>query len=390
MSDPEWDSKRPERFSDVLVRPVMVAVAIAGTVIEWPMSRIPYPGWALPLFLLTSLAAVATALPWTRLSARRQVALMSVFMGSAALVLPMIHTTTAGALFPFVAAAAAGEKLSSRRAALAIVILGGITATVAAQVIGRLDPTASQWSWWAPLTVILPVWIGFSNRYRQDALRNAQRAVEQERRAAEQDRRAAESEAREAALIERGRIAREIHDVLGHSLSGIALQLDMADALQESGREAEANAAVRRARALAVDSIGETRRAVHALREDSQPLPDTLRHMAATFAADCDITGAERPLPPDATHTLVRVAQEALTNAAKHAPGAPVSLRLVYAAGHTTLTVTNGPATHAGGHADGTGMGLAGMRERVALLGGVLRAGPEPGSGWTVEVEIPA
>ncbi|MFJ4655273.1 sensor histidine kinase [Nocardia sp. NPDC088792] len=384
MSEPEWDAERPERLRDALVRPLMALAAIVGTAIQWPSSHIVYPGWAIPLYVLTSAAAVAAIFPWSRVPLRRQIVLMSVFMMSSAVLLPLIHDTTAGALFPYIAAAAAGEKLSSRRAALTIVIAGTVTAAAATWLVGQAVGPHGQWPWWAALTVGLPLWIGLSNRDRLSSLYNAQRAVEQERRAAA-------SEAREAALIERGRIAREIHDVLGHSLSGIALQLDMADALQESGRAEEANAAVRRARALAVDSIGETRRAVHALREDSQPLPDTVRHMATTFAADCEILGEERPLPPDATHTLIRVAQEALTNAAKHAPGAAVSVRLVYADGHTTLTVVNGPATHTGtGHADGTGMGLAGMRERVALLGGVLRAGPEAGSGWTVEVEIPA
>lgn len=384
MSEPEWDAERPERLRDALVRPLMALVAIVGTIIQWPTSHILYTGWALPLFILTSAAAVAAIFPWRGLRSRQQIALMGVFMISSALLLPLIHDTTTGALFPFVAAAAAGEKLASRRAALTIVIIGTLTAAAATWLIGQLAGTHGQWPWWAALTVGLPLWIGLSNRDRLSALYNAQRAVEQERRAAA-------SEAREAALIERGRIAREIHDVLGHSLSGIALQLDMADALQESGREAEANAAVRRARALAVDSIGETRRAVHALREDSQPLPDTVRHMATTFAATCEILGEERPLPPDATHTLIRVAQEALTNAAKHAPGAPVSVRLVYAAGHTTLTVGNGPATsNRLEPADSTGMGLAGMRERVALLGGTMHAGPESGSGWRVEVEIPA
>jgi signal transduction histidine kinase len=89
---------------------------------------------------------------------------------------------------------------------------------------------------------------------------------------------------------------------------------------------------------------------------------------------------------------MVRAAQEALTNAAKHAPGADRDLRLGFSPERTTLTVVNGPA-RAGvepGVSGGTGMGLLGMRERAALLGGTLRAGPSPtGDGWTVELEIP-
>ncbi len=90
------------------------------------------------------------------------------------------------------------------------------------------------------------------------------------------------------------------------------LQLDAADALRESGREEEAAAAVGRARALAVDSISQTRRAVHALREDTLPLPETLRQMAKSNAAGLEVTGTPEPLRADAAHTVVRVAQEAL------------------------------------------------------------------------------
>ncbi|MCW2948583.1 MAG: two-component sensor histidine kinase, partial [Actinoallomurus sp.] len=209
--------------------------------------------------------------------------------------------------------------------------------------------------------------------------------------AAEEAQRAKESETREAALIERGRIAREIHDLLGHSLSGIALQLDMADALRDSGREEEATAAIRRARALAVDSISETRRAVHALREDTLPLPDTLRQLAEHNAVDFAITGEAGEVAAEATHTMVRAAQEALTNAAKYAPGAERSMRLAFTTDRVTLIVRNGPATEdlrtdLGG---GTGVGLVGMRERAALLGGTLQTDPTREGGWTVELELP-
>lgn len=223
-----------------------------------------------------------------------------------------------------------------------------------------------------------------SHRDRLEALHSA-------RRAAELAQRAAESEAREAALIERGRIAREIHDVLGHSLSGIALQLGMADALRANGRQEEATAAIRRARALAVDSISETRRAVHALREDTLPLPDTLRRLAEQGGAAFTLTGEMFPVDAEPAHTIVRTAQEALTNAAKYAPGAERTVHLAFTADCLTLTVRNDPATEPPRTdlAGGTGVGLIGMRERAALLGGTLRAEPTPEGGWTVELELP-
>ncbi|GAB2995343.1 histidine kinase [Amycolatopsis acidiphila] len=372
---------RPERFRDALLGPFLVFVAIAATIVQWPYTRIVFPQVALPLFILTSVAAV---FPWTRLSSRRQLAGMTAYMVLGSLLLPLAHATTTASLFPFVAAAAAGGKLGSRKAAIGVAVAGAVVAAGTTWLVELLSPTTSQWPWWVALTVGLPVYIGMSNRDRLEALHSAQHA-------AEEAHRAKASEAREAALVERGRIAREIHDVLGHSLSAIALQLDMADALHDSGREDEATAAVRRARALAVDSISETRRAVQALREDTRPLPDILRQLAEHDVVDFAITGGAREVGAEATHTMVRAAQEALTNAAKYAPGARRSMRLAFTGDHVTLTVRNGPATEHQ-HTDlagGTGIGLAGMRERTALLGGTLRAEPAPDGGWTVELELP-
>jgi signal transduction histidine kinase len=302
----------------------------------------------------------------------------------AALLLPLAHTTTTAALFPYAAASAAGGRLASRRAAVSIAVTGAVVAAGATWLVGQLDPNPWQWPWWVPLTVALPVYIGISNRDRREALYSA-------RRAAEEAQRARESEAREAALIERGRIAREIHDVLGHSLSGIAMQLDMADALRDSGRDEEATAAVRRARALAVDSINETRNAVHALREDTLSVPDALRQLAEHNAVDFEITGEVATVGAESAHTIVRAAQEALTNAAKYAPGAERSMRLAFTTDRVMLAVRNGRATEAprSDLAGGTGVGLVGMRERAALLGGTLQAEPSQEGGWSVELELP-
>ncbi|PWI44876.1 histidine kinase [Streptomyces sp. ICBB 8177] len=374
----------PHRFHDELIRPFLVAVAIAVTIVQWSHGHVLYPAVALPLFVVTSIAALGAVVPWTRMAERRRVAVMAVYMLCGSLLLPLAHQTTLAALFPYVASASAGGLLASRKAAIGVAVMGALAATAATQVVLRLAPDAPQWAWWVSLTVALPVYVGMSNRDRRDALRNAQLA-------AEEAKRATASEAREAALIERGRIAREIHDVLGHSLSGIALQLDMADALRDSGREQDAVAAVRRARALAVDSINETRRAVHALREDTLPLPDTLRRLAEHNAVGFTLTGDPVAVAADLTHTMVRTAQEALTNAAKYAPGAPREIQLAFTADHVTLTVRNGPPPEEP-RADltgGTGVGLVGLRERAALLGGTLRAEPTREGGWTVELELP-
>ncbi|GAB3389633.1 sensor histidine kinase [Amycolatopsis echigonensis] len=370
------------QYRDELIQPALVLTSVACTAVQWPDAQIAYRPLALPLFVLTSIAALASLLPWSRLAGNRQIAVMSAYMLFGAVLMPLAHATFA-AMFPFVAASAAGIKLASRRTAVTIATAGAVVASSATWVVGELSPQLLEWPVWLTLTVALPVAFGIGHRDRRDAIRNAQLA-------AESAQRARESEAREAALVERGRIAREIHDVLGHSLSGIALQLDLADALRDSGRDDEAAAAVRKARAIAVDSINETRRAVHALREDTLPLPETLYQLAEHASAEFAIEGEAGAVGPETTHTMVRAAQEAMTNAAKYAPGAPRSLRLAFTADHVKLTVHNGPATEPrrAELAGGSGVGLVGMRERAALLGGTLRAGPAD-DGWTVELELP-
>lgn len=370
------------QYRDELIQPALVLTSVACTAVQWPDAQIAYRPLALPLFVLTSIAALASLLPWSRLAGNRQIAVMSAYMLFGAVLMPLAHATFA-AMFPFVAASAAGIKLASRRAAVTIATAGAVVASSATWVVSELSPELLEWPVWLTLTVALPVAFGIGHRDRRDAIRNAQLA-------AESAQRASESEAREAALVERGRIAREIHDVLGHSLSGIALQLDLADALRDSGRDDEAAAAVRKARAIAVDSINETRRAVHALREDTLPLPETLYQLAEHASAEFAIEGEAGAVGPETTHTMVRAAQEAMTNAAKYAPGAPRSLRLAFTADHVKLTVHNGPATEPrrAELAGGSGVGLVGMRERAALLGGTLRAGPAD-DGWTVELELP-
>ncbi|WP_231904893.1 sensor histidine kinase [Streptantibioticus cattleyicolor] len=375
------------RFGDELLRPFVAFTVIAVVAVELPTHRLIAAPLAVAAFVVLAVAAVCVRLFWNRLSPGRQIALAACYMGSASLLLPLAHTTLAP-LLPYLAAAVAGTNLASRRAALLVAAGGSIVGAVTQLIVNHTVPTQDGWSWWLALTVGLPVYMGISNRDFRQALENARRATAEARRATD-------SEAREAALRERGRIAREIHDVLGHSLSGIALQLDMADALRGSGRDEEAGEAIRRARTLAVDSIAETRRAVHALREDTLPLPETLRLMAAGADVSFDVLGDPAPVAVETAQTVLRVAQEAVTNAVKYAPGAARTMTLAYTADGISLTVVNGPGPDGGPPegASGTGMGLVGMRERAALVGGTLRAGPtveDPArGGWTVKLEVP-
>jgi signal transduction histidine kinase len=218
--------------------------------------------------------------------------------------------------------------------------------------------------------------------------------------------RANHEEAHAAALAERGRIAREIHDVLAHSLAALTVQLEAADALLEVGGEKgvlKAHDYVQKSRRIAREGLIETRRAIAALREDAPPLPELLYALADAYRGDTDaeveaevtIEGLPRPLKADAGLTVYRAAQESLTNVRKHAPGAPVKLRLAFGDEEITLTITNGAATEpTSSLADsGGGYGLAGLKERAELIGGSLEAGPhsEPGlttPGWRVALRL--
>jgi signal transduction histidine kinase len=206
------------------------------------------------------------------------------------------------------------------------------------------------------------------------------------------------AQARAAALAERQRLAREMHDVLAHSLSGLVLQLEGARLL--AGRkqaDAELAAAVERAHHLAKAGLQEARRAIGTLRDEELPGPERLEVLAREFERDAgvpcalEVTGRRRALGSEARLTLYRVAQEALTNARKHASPRRVELRLAYEPDGTRLTVEDfgdhGP-TAARRLDDHRGYGLTGMRERAELLGGRLSAAATR-SGFRVELWVP-
>jgi signal transduction histidine kinase len=206
----------------------------------------------------------------------------------------------------------------------------------------------------------------------------------------------------DAVTGERQRMAREMHDTLAQGLAGIITQLEAA----EQARDTPAwERHLRRARALARDSLADARRSVHAMRPEpleEARLPEALEGEARRFSelhgvrADVTTTGVARTLRAEIEVTLLRAAQEALANVAKHAAAGRVGLTLSYMDDIVTLDVrddgtgftVNG---HARGHAseDG-GFGLLGMRQRVAGLDGTLQIESEPGAGTALSVSVPA
>ncbi|UQU62724.1 histidine kinase [Couchioplanes caeruleus] len=202
--------------------------------------------------------------------------------------------------------------------------------------------------------------------------------------------------ARAAGLAERQRLAREMHDVLAHSLSGLLLQLEGARMLAAAApADPRLPVIVDRAHHLARSGLDEARRAIGLLRDDDLPGPDRLAALAEEFTRDhavpCDFTvsGEPHPLGSQARLALYRVAQEALTNVRRHATPTRVSMRLSYEPAATRLTVEDF-ADHPPAAPGGTdGYGLTGMRERAELLGGTLVAG-STGRGFRVELAVPA
>jgi signal transduction histidine kinase len=206
------------------------------------------------------------------------------------------------------------------------------------------------------------------------------------------------AQARAAGLAERQRLAREMHDVLAHSLSGLMLQLEGARMLAaDKPGDPRLTEVIERAHHLGKSGLEEARRAIGMLRDDALPGPERLASLAAQFhevsGIPCRFTvsGHAYELPSEAALAVYRVAQEALTNITKHACPERVEVHLGYEPCCTRLTVEdfalNWETPPAAG--DGSGYGLTGMRERAELLGGELTTAMTRG-GFRVELRVPA
>jgi signal transduction histidine kinase len=205
-----------------------------------------------------------------------------------------------------------------------------------------------------------------------------------------------------AVLGERQRLARKIHDTLAQGLTGIVTQLEAAEAALE-GRPESVRAHLDAARRLARESRGEARRSVRALRPgplEAGRLVDALGDVARRWASDHGVpaavttVGDARPLSSETEVTLLRVAQEALANAGRHANASAVALTLAFGDGQVSLDVTDDgvgfdPGAAGGGNGSGGGFGLTAMHERAAALQGSLEVESGPGQGTTIVATIP-
>ncbi|HTP18115.1 MAG TPA: sensor histidine kinase [Solirubrobacteraceae bacterium] len=299
---------------------------------------------------------------------------------------------TAASAFVFIAVAAAGLRAQLPRA-FVVVALGSLAL---ASAVLAYDGSAIG---------LLAYTLGFTAMaLAASTSRQSRERADQAELLLAQTQRSHEEQLRTARLEESTRIAREIHDVLAHTLAGLTIQLEATSSLVEQGADRDTVLArVKRAHALAREGLEETRQAVGALRGESVSAAAGIEALVADYRASADapadvtVDGDPARLTGPTGQAVLRVAQEALTNIRKHAPGADVSVA-VHAGqapdDDVVLLVEdrplpNQPAPSGNGlAASGGGYGLQGMRERAALLGGTLDAGAA-GEGWRVELRLP-
>ena len=207
-----------------------------------------------------------------------------------------------------------------------------------------------------------------------------------------------EERARLAVAAERTRIARELHDVVAHSVSTMVVQAEAGDTLlvEHPQRAGEAFVAIQ---TTGRQALTEMRRLLGLLRQGDRelalvPQPSMVRLedliarvREAGLAVELDVEGPTRPLPPGLDLSAYRIVQEALTNALRHAGGARAWVTLRYRDDALELGIVDDG--HSGGNGASAGHGLTGMRERVKLYGGQLEAGRRPDGGYAVHARLP-
>ena len=230
--------------------------------------------------------------------------------------------------------------------------------------------------------------------------RKLEEAREAEERASRIERQRAE-EARAAVAEERARIARELHDVVGHAVSVMTVQAAGVRRLLKPDQEREREA-LEIVEQTGREALAEMRRLVGVLRRPEEapalaPQP-SLRHLdrlvrqagEAGLPVEVHIEGPARELPSGVVLTAYRLVQEALTNAVKHANATRAEVIVRYGADAVELLVVDDGAGVTDGKAESGGHGLVGMRERVAVYGGELEAGPRPEGGYALHARLPS
>ena len=371
-------------------RPTDVAVVVLVGVIQLGLTTLAGRGQPerepLDLLAYLLLAVGPVALLWRR----RSPALVLGVVMAACVVYFALGYPYGPAWLSLIVAIWTAVTAGARRAAWATALLGLAAYFALAVLLGRVDPAtvpeiAAHLGWLLLVLVVAEV-----------AMAGRQRRLAAERTRAE--------EARRRAGEERMRIARELHDVLAHNISLINVQAGVALHLmdEQPGQSRSALAAIKQA---SNDALGELRSVLDVLRQGDEAPP---RAPASGLAQlDSLVAGAEatglnvrarvegtpRPLPAGTDLAAFRIVQESLTNVTRHAGPATTTVLLAYGDKDLTIQVDDDgrgvePPSVAGIPLR-PGRGLAGMRERVAALGGELTTGPRPGGGFRVQARLP-
>jgi signal transduction histidine kinase len=364
---------RPPR-ADLLLA---LALAIPSLVQVTAVTSIASP-------LVGVLVALGSTLP---IAWRRVHPIAAALVATAVWLVPTDGYLYLGYVAAFILYYSLAAHVAGWRPVVAVAALGTAASIVSAAVRSEI---AGEYFGALP-AVIIPVVVGrVVRRLREQARRLEELTVhlEHERELAE----------RSAVTDERARIARELHDVVAHGVSVIAIQADAAEAALDRDPEL-ARAPLATIRRSARQALEEMRHLLGVLREDGdggelapQPglaqLEELVEHArAAGVAVRLEVTGTPRELPPGLDLSAYRIVQEALTNVRKHAGGAGATVRVGWQPRTLALEVRDGGRAATNGH--GGGHGLVGMRERVRLHGGELHAGPADGGGFAVSARLP-
>ncbi|NHC47667.1 sensor histidine kinase [Motilibacter aurantiacus] len=374
---------RRELLADVGVAVVALVLLLQPALHNPDCDCDSYPWWGYAL-------AIGSALPlvWRRRFPFVTSGLTGAFSLAVGLSsLPDPPVQAAGLVGLYTAAAYASRRLS---------VTAGAIATTAIGVAVLLDSSADAQDVLVNYLLFSSAWLlGDSARGRRE------RADRLEERAAQLER-ARAAEAAAAVTAERNRIARELHDVVAHHVSLMVVQAEAGPVVVDRD-PARAAAAFDSISATGKAALTEMRRLLGVLRSDDgpaaplapQPGLDRVgelleRARGAGLDVRLEVVGDVRPLPPAVELSAYRLVQEALTNAVRHAGPTRAVVRVAYAPAALGLEVTDaGPGREVPAPRGGAGLGLVAMRERVAVVGGTLVAGPRDGGGWAVRAELP-
>jgi signal transduction histidine kinase len=380
-----WWRSLDRRVLDATVAVLLLVVTVI------PLATRSLVAGQRPSDIWAYLLAVALCVPFVF---HRRFPVAAITVACCALVLYAVGRYNAYPGLPIFVLVAGVSLHSTRRRALLAAGLAAVALSVAVWLQPESVATASTWV--ASLLAVAVAWLWGENlrnrRARWAAMEERARRLEAER----------EERDRQAVIDERLRIARELHDVVAHSMSVIAVQSGVANHVIDS-RPAQARQALATIEATSRSALVELRRLLGVLRLGDDPvaslepnpgmaelgrLAEQIR--SAGVEVELKVEGEPSDLPPGVDLSAFRIAQEGLTNVLKH--GGNVARMLVrYSPGAVAVEIADDGRARAVDEApaDGTGHGLIGMRERVAVFGGELTAGPAPGGGYRLAARLP-